>query len=420
MAIQYPSFSGASDTTPGIPDYQKAIASGLANYIQANQAKYTPRNLENEAVKAEQYNMERKPYAENANRIFNADIGGKEGTLKKLMFDMAMKKREYEQQQFLNNLLNGGEPNAPSSNNGELPGINKPGHMTAHGFEGSLTGVPAQDYYANTGEDRQAEQEAIDRIDRSESGNNFTASSSIPSVPLAQNIKQGLASNTKNNNEQILSPGNESLSRINDIWENYPEYRKELEKRGLKKTQTVKYDPKTGVSSVITSYPNGKTTVKASGSTGENSPSTMAIKTANQKTINGIRNARPIIEKLIKDTEKGNVPGQWIGHYFHPDLQAAYYSDVIQSSDTLASAFGYPGTGEGLHKAEQTVIRKPRESDNGYVARLKSLLKDMDVREENAGSILTKGINTKKETGRNDNSIASISDEELMKIAGYK
>jgi hypothetical protein len=43
--------------------------------------------------------------------------------------------------------------------------------MTAHGFEGSLTGAPAENYYANTGEDRKAEQEAVDRIDRAQNRN---------------------------------------------------------------------------------------------------------------------------------------------------------------------------------------------------------------------------------------------------------
>lgn len=44
MAIQFPNFTGAGDTAPSMPDYQKAIASGLANYIQANKARFAPEN----------------------------------------------------------------------------------------------------------------------------------------------------------------------------------------------------------------------------------------------------------------------------------------------------------------------------------------------------------------------------------------
>ncbi len=44
MPIQYPTFTGASDTTPSIPDYGKAIASGLTNYINAAKAQYAPSN----------------------------------------------------------------------------------------------------------------------------------------------------------------------------------------------------------------------------------------------------------------------------------------------------------------------------------------------------------------------------------------
>lgn len=58
------------------------------------------------------------------------------------------------------------------SMNGSQVGSGKPGHMTPNGYEGSLTGAPAADYYANTGPDRQAEQEAVDRIDRAQNNNN--------------------------------------------------------------------------------------------------------------------------------------------------------------------------------------------------------------------------------------------------------
>ena len=42
---------------------------------------------------------------------------------------------------------------------------NKPGHMTPHGYEGFLTGKPAEDLYSNTGPDLNALDETIAKID---------------------------------------------------------------------------------------------------------------------------------------------------------------------------------------------------------------------------------------------------------------
>mgnify|MGYP001564382175 CR=1 FL=1 len=217
--------------------------------------------------------------------------------------------------------------------------------------------------------------------------------SSTQSTPSLQDkISNGLNESNKN----ILEQGNPNLYKIDDMYDNYPQFRKQLESKGFKKTQTVKFDPKTGMTSVLTQYPSGKVEAKMLGSmNGDFSPATIANKTQSQKVINAIGNARPIIQKIIDENKAGKVPGQLLGKYFSPDKQASYISDVIQSSDTLAGALGFPGTNEGLSQAKETVLRKPRESDAGYNKRLENLLKDMDTREKTAMEVLKSGVSTK-------------------------
>lgn len=250
MAIQYPAFRNTlTKGDLGIPDYAESLNKGLNLYKNVYKAGYTPRNLENEAVKAEQFNQERKPYAENADRVFEADVGGKEGNLKKLLFDMAMKKREYQQQQFLNNLISGGNATPPQGNESmpDLSGhsigggrVNPPGHMTPHGFEGSLTGIPAENYYTNTGPDLQAQQEAIDRIDRANAAKDNMPYSQIPSAPnLTQNISRGMTANNQNKPISDMTP----KERINFIYENYPQYAKALNSMGYKYNENTLTGP---------------------------------------------------------------------------------------------------------------------------------------------------------------------------------
>jgi hypothetical protein len=243
MAVQYPAFKNTlTKGDLGIPDYAEALNKGLNLFQNAYKSAYTPRNLENVAIKAEQYNQERQPYAENANRVFEADIGGKEGNLRKLLFDMAQKKREYQQQQFLNNFIAGGNQAPPQPSQDFMPDlsgnprgrgrVNPPGHMTSQGFEGSLTGLPAEDYYANTGPDLQAEKEAIDRIDKANAAKDNMPVSEIQSVPnFAQNISQGMqGARNQPRNLSDMTP----MERINYAYENYPQYAKALNNMGYK------------------------------------------------------------------------------------------------------------------------------------------------------------------------------------------
>lgn len=385
MAITYPSFKNTlTKADLGIPDYAGALNKGLNLYQNTLKSKYMPRNLENEAVKAEQYNMERKPYAENAGRAFEADIGSKEGTLKKALFDMMMKKREYEQKQFLNNLVGGGSPAMPSQNM-EIPSATgKPGHMTPNGFEGSLSGVPAEDYYANGGEDRAAEQEAVNRIDTGQAPNKpmemtLTKGAGQAPPPLAQNISQGLAAN----NEQVLSPGTPEMSRLDDIWDKYPQYRAQLKKDyGLEKTETPKYDSKTGVASIITKYPSGKTTVRTTGGGDNQIPLTNEVKGRMQKII-------AFAPQVIKDLEDlKNTPSPARLGVWKADKRNAYDRKVKKLAEAFAVAKGWPNVLGSIEKAEKIVNRGDYESTESYNKALDGLIEDVKASQTNADKTL--------------------------------
>lgn len=96
MPIQYPNFPKLNAADMGAFDLGAAIKSGLGNYNLYQEAKYKPRNLQEALIASQQKNQINAPYAQNANRVFEADVGNKEGELsllgykKKLMEAQAM------------------------------------------------------------------------------------------------------------------------------------------------------------------------------------------------------------------------------------------------------------------------------------------------------------------------------------------
>lgn len=78
MPIQYPNFPKLTSGDMGGFDLGAAIKSGLGNANLLQEAKYKPRNLQEALIAAQQKNQMNAPYAENANRVFNADVGLRE------------------------------------------------------------------------------------------------------------------------------------------------------------------------------------------------------------------------------------------------------------------------------------------------------------------------------------------------------
>ena len=384
----------------GVPDYAAALSKGLD--LGAKPAKLSQDLLAQQL--ANKINTAKARYA------MQSELANLQGTQASTGYNRLKTQQlqnEINRYNLLQNLLGGGSPQASgaprpqmvpnvsidSLNGGEQPGniVNRPGIQGVNDY--SDNGMPAE----GPGPSKSAS--AYDTFPGRRANG--------PGVqPVAQpDLKQNVSNGMSNANKQVISQGNPSLYKVDDIYDKYPQLRKDLEAQGYKQTQTTKYDSKTGLTTNIVTKPSGKVEVSTLGSmNGEFSPATMANKTQSQKVINAITNARPIIQKIIDANGKGEIPGQWIGKYFSPDKDAAYISDVIQSSDTLAGALGFPGTNEGLHQAQQTVLRKPRESDSAYSNRLKTLLSDMDTREQTASNVLNKGVSTSsnKKSSSND------------------
>ena len=300
MAIDYPQFRPTLTAADmGGFDLANAIKSGLQNYGNYFEAQYKPKNLQEALINAQQTNQINAPYAEHAQDVYNLERQQKQATLQNLLQSMQQKRQEAQQNQLFNNLLNGGETknNNPVNSIGAPTG--RPGYMTPYGFEGSLTGKPAENLYANTGPDLQAQNDALQRIDLAE-GALVGAKNNIPqgafsnvALPqnmgnvaqpqqsnLAQNINQGLQ------NEQVIKPGNPALKHLNDLWENYPQFRKKLKEKNIEKKEEVKNDAKTGATTITTTYPNGEITKRIIGGIqGETNGSTTPIKTLHQNSI---------------------------------------------------------------------------------------------------------------------------------------
>lgn len=215
-----------------------------------------------------------------------------------------------------------------------------------------------------------------------------------PTSQLSQQTAQQPAQQPAQDSN-IINQGNPELYSIDQLYDSNPLARMGLKKRGYEKKQETKYDPKTGVSSVITTYPSGKVTVNHSVPANSGFEAiTAANRTKAIDTIMGVTNVLPTIDNLISIAEKGNVPGQLIGRWFQPDKQATYDSLANMSGDTLAKALGFPATDKGMEAALASIRRAAGESDKHYADRLKDYKKEMLVRLKNAKKFTNQGVST--------------------------
>ncbi len=150
-----------------------------------------------------------------------------------------------------------------------------------------------------------------------------------------------------------------------------------------------------------------KEALKAANKTGSGEALTAPIKTKYQNVIGGVASARPILQKLIAEARKGNIPGQMIGSLFKRNAQANYKGEVSTLLDGVRNAYTIPNTDSGTAKAEDKVLRKSGESDENYAKRLEGILAQMDSRDKDArtklgsGNITTNAVNTVHLVGPN-------------------
>lgn len=117
------------------------------------------------------------------------------------------------------------------------------------------------------------------------------ANQNNPSVNASQQNLQNIPQSEYVNSDspeighsQIINPGSSSMYQLDKLYDENPFARIGLEKKGFKKTQTVKVDPSSGVTSVVTTYPSGKTEFKLLNS-GSNIPFNKEIAKEDAKTL---------------------------------------------------------------------------------------------------------------------------------------
>jgi len=197
--------------------------------------------------------------------------------------------------------------------------------------------------------------------------------------------------------EVVIKKGSPQLVGVDKLYENGdPNVRKFLEGKGFKKTQQIKFDNKTGKTSVITTYPSGTVTVQSTSATGgeEGIPLTNKMISKHQNIVSSIDNAMPIIKEIQDLYDKGSK-FQWeayprssgittgLGLGSVPGFQSAsnkYEALVSSVLDSLAGAYGLPATNEGIETVKKQLLIGHGETDAAYRRRLTNLVKDLERR----------------------------------------
>jgi hypothetical protein len=207
-------------------------------------------------------------------------------------------------------------------------------------------------------------------------------------------------------NEVVVKKGEPSLAGVDAMYDSNPLSRAFLEKKGYKKTQDVKFDNKTGRTTIITKYPSGKVTVTASSApppVGDNGiPLTNKMISKHQNIISSIDNALPIIDQILDEGEKPQGLAKrwepyprdsWRGLGMIPGFQSQstkYEALVSSALDSLIGAYGLPSTNEGIDTVKKQLLIGHGETDSHYRKRLKELVKDLQRRKSYSASEVKK------------------------------
>ncbi len=151
-----------------------------------------------------------------------------------------------------------------------------------------------------------------------------------------------------------------------------------------------------------------KEAIKQDNKTGD--IATNKVLTQNQAALQAIDTVMPMIDEFIKHPDK--VYGQFD---FSPSKKAAYEAKTGGMIDMLVAAQSLPQVKESVELVKDQVRRRTGETTDAYIKRLKDFKKDLAARRSKATSVVkSKRVDTQ---GNNDD-FASMSDEELQRIAG--
>lgn len=215
-------------------------------------------------------------------------------------------------------------------------------------------------------------------------------------------------------NEIVVTKGSPHLAGIDKLYEDNPLSRQFLEKKGYKKKQDIKFDNKTGKTSIITQYPSGKVTVQSSGGNAGSDEASLTTKmiSKHQNIISSIDTALPLINEIL-DKGKGTQPyPRSPGMGYVPGWSSAstkYEATVKSALDSLLGAYGLPMTNEGINTVKDQLLIGHGETVSNYKRRLKDLVADLNRRKLYSETAVKRSnkINPVSGMGNNENSYSS-------------
>lgn len=357
MAIQFPDFLRAPIQTP---DYS-GLADAVKNYYSG---KEMPKD---DLIKAVQAQFA-KPLAEQS--LLSSRLSNRKSQMEidKMVRDLAQQKAfENQLKQALAGNSNGSSQPQLSANAGMNPDL---ANAVSNNMQPTMGNQAASSVPTET--------------------------STAPSIaPMTQP-----ADTSNQSNETVVSKGEPHLSAIDQMWDNNPLSREFLKKKGYEKKQDIKFNSKTGQTTIITKYPSGKITQTTSGfggnGTGE-APLTSKMVTKHQNIVSSIDVAIPVLQELADMGSYPRTPYRG-GQY------ADYEGKISQAIDSTLGAFGLPMTNEGLKTIRDQVEIKEFETPKHYKKRIEKLISDLRTRQKYSAGEVKKTLKNPPIDSGNDQS----------------
>lgn len=352
-------------------DLHDAIQKGFKSYKDYHEAANTPKRLSEALLAAQLQNKINKPKAEDAQNWYELEKRGLSDTHGLSGLNQQLLQQKVNQgisDQKLNDFItNGGRTSDQGDNAGvtaEGPGANLGEPTVANTFPGR-TGKPTPQSVGNE----------------------------IIAPSLSQNMTNGMAAPT------VQATGNPNLYHIDDLIQGNPHAAALLKKQGMEIKRNVKYDPKTGVTSVVTQYPSGKVTVSASGvkANGGKSPLTTKTLSSLQSAKVAIPQLKAVIDKLIATPSPVHPKLPYgAGDLWRPGARKEHDDLVNLGKDLFAKAKGLTTTEKALETGAKTLDRGNFQSDATYHAALLKTKALLDSDEKEINDAINQGVFTGK------------------------
>lgn len=399
MAIQFPNFLQAQIVKPDYSGIGDSVENFYRGYhmpkdalIKKIQAQFAQPNAEEALTHSKLQNVSSRL----SNRKAQMDID-------RLSMEIAQQ-RELEKQ--LRQALSGGGSQAPQGMPPQMQMPNQMPQMQPPMQRGGMTpmGAPPMGMPSPA------------------SGGNPMMGGGMPPMPSGemQGAPPPQAAPSPSSNmpeEVVVSKGSPHLAAIDSMYDNNPLSRAFLNKKGYKKDQSIKFDNKTGRTTIITKYPSGKVTVQSSGGnqgSDEGSPLTNKMVSKHQNIISSVDTAIPVLEELEK---MKTYPRQSM---YKGAEYAEYEGLVSQAVDSLLGSFGLPMTNEGLKTVRDQIEIKTFEGKEEYRKRLKKLMSDLRSRQQYSEKQIKKSSKIRPTDSSNDSDnehALNMSDDDLGDIA---